>query len=72
MPNPPLASLNVFMNIAVLNYGISLKTRPVETKAGDYTTFRAEMDCIVSLSSCPQDIVKIQSDVDNKPKDSCY
>ena len=72
VPNPTLASLNVFMNIAVLDDGISLETRPVETKAGDYTTFRAEMDCIVSLSSCPQDIVKIQSDVENKPNDIGY
>ncbi len=60
------------MNIAVLEDCISLETRPVETNAGDYTTFRAEMDCIVSLSSSPQDIVKIQSGAENKTKEVGY
>ena len=72
IPNPTLASLNVFMNIAVLEDGISLATRPVETKPGDFITFRAEMDCVIALSSCPQDIVRIQSDIENKPKDVAY
>lgn len=72
IPNPTLASLNVFMNIAVLEDGISLATRPVETKPGDFITFRAEMDCVIALSSCPQDIVRIQSDVENKSKDVAY
>ena len=72
IPNPTLASLNVFMNIAVLEDGISLATRAVETKPGDFITFRAEMDCVIALSSCPQDIVRIQSDIENKPKDVAY
>ena len=72
IPNPTLASLNVFMNIAVMEDGISLATRAVETKPGDFITFRAEMDCVIALSSCPQDIVRIQSDIENKPKDVAY
>ena len=51
IPNPTLASLNVFMNIAVLEDGISLATRPVETKPGDFITFRAVLDCFIPLSS---------------------
>ncbi len=72
IPNPTLASLNVFMNIVVLEDGISLATRAVETKPGDFITLRAEMDCVIALSSCPQDIVRIQSDIENKPKDVAY
>ena len=60
------------MNIAVQRDGISLATKPVMTKPGDFITFRAEMDCIISLSACPQDIVKIQSGLENKPKDVEY
>jgi uncharacterized protein YcgI (DUF1989 family) len=70
IPHPTLASLNVFMNITVLPDGRSLDTRPTVTKAGDYIVFRAEMDCIVAFSACPQDIVKIQGVSDNTPKDA--
>lgn len=38
------------------------------TKAGDSITLRAEMDCFVAFSACPQDIVKIQGAGDNTPK----
>ena len=58
-PVPILASFNVFMNIAVENDGRTLATKPAVSKPGDYITLRAEMDCIVALSACPQDIVKI-------------
>jgi uncharacterized protein YcgI (DUF1989 family) len=70
IPHPTLASLNVFMNIAVLPDGRSLDTRPTVTKPGDYIVFRAEMDCIVAFSACPQDIVSIQGAGDNTPKDA--
>ena len=69
IPYPSLASLNIFMNIAVLPDGISLDTRPTLSRPGDYIVFRAEMDCIVALSACPQDIVRIQG-ADNTPKDA--
>ena len=70
IPHPSLASLNIFMNIAVLPDGRSLDTRPTVTKPGDYIVFRAEMDCIVAFSACPQDIVRIQGVTDNTPKDA--
>ncbi len=69
IPNPSLASLNIFMNIAVKEDGRSLDTRPTVTRAGDHITFRADMDCIVAFSACPQDIVGIQADGDNTPRD---
>ena len=63
-----LASFNIFMNIEVQSDKITLKTLPTVSKPGDYITLRAEMDCHVVFSSCPQDIVKIQGQNDNLPK----
>ena len=59
-PVPILASFNVFMNIPVEPDGQSLSTLPAVSKPGNYITLRAEMDCVVALSSCPQDIVPLQ------------
>jgi uncharacterized protein YcgI (DUF1989 family) len=70
-PLPILASFNIFMNIAVEPDGQSLSTRPAVSKPGDSITLRAEMDCIVAVSACPQDIVKIQG-ADNVPKPFHY
>ena len=70
-PAPILASFNVFMNIAVERDGQALSTRPAVSKPGDFITLRAEMDCIVALSACPQDIVPIQG-ADNVPKPFHY
>jgi uncharacterized protein YcgI (DUF1989 family) len=69
VPVPILASFNIFMNIAVQPDGISLDTRPTVTKAGDSITLRAEMDCYVAFSACPQDIVKIQGAGENVPRE---
>ena len=63
-----LASFNIFMNIEVQSDKITLKTLPTLSKPGDYIILRAEMDCYVVFSSCPQDIVKIQGQYDNLPK----
>ena len=63
-----LASFNIFMNIEVQSDKITLKTLPTVSEPGDYITLRAEMDCYVVFSSCPQDIVKIQGQNDNVPK----
>ena len=63
-----LASFNIFMNIEVQSDKITLKTLPTLSKPGDYIILRAEMDCYVVFSSCPQDIVKIQGQNDNTPK----
>jgi uncharacterized protein YcgI (DUF1989 family) len=32
---------------------------PPTTKPGDSVTLRAELDCIVAMSACPQDILPI-------------
>jgi uncharacterized protein YcgI (DUF1989 family) len=50
--------INLFTNIA-LGEGGSLDWRPSLTEAGDHVVLRAELDCHVVVSSCPQDIVPI-------------
>jgi uncharacterized protein len=52
--------INLFMNIPVLDGG-ELGWEPAPTAAGDSVTLRAEMDCIVVVSACPQDIVPINN-----------
>jgi uncharacterized protein len=50
--------INLFMNIPVAADG-SLGWEPAPTRPGDAVVLRAELDCIVVLSACPQDIVPI-------------
>ncbi|GLZ02640.1 hypothetical protein Acsp03_01070 [Actinomadura sp. NBRC 104412] len=52
--------INVFMRIPVAPDG-SLSWLPAETRPGDKITFRAEMDCVIVLSACPQDLVGINA-----------
>jgi uncharacterized protein YcgI (DUF1989 family) len=52
--------INLFMNIPILDEG-ELGWEPAPTSAGDSVTLRAEMDCIVVVSACPQDIVPINN-----------
>jgi uncharacterized protein YcgI (DUF1989 family) len=49
---------NLFMNIPVGPDG-AVGFEPPVSRAGDYVTLRAEMDCIVAFSACPQDMVPI-------------
>ena len=49
---------NLFMNIPVDRDGSVSFQAPV-SKPGDYVTLRAEMDCVVAFSACPQDLVPI-------------
>jgi uncharacterized protein len=57
-PETP-SPLNLWMNIPVdPKNGNTTFAAPV-SKAGDYVILRAEMDCIVAMSSCPQDILPI-------------
>lgn len=70
LPHGNLASFNIFMNIRVQPDGITLKTLPTVTRPGDYIVLRAEMDCYVAFSACPQDIVSIQGQGDNTPRDA--
>ena len=49
---------NLFMNIPVKPDG-SLSFEPPVCKRGGYVLLRAEMDCVIAFSACPQDIVPI-------------
>lgn len=55
-PETP-APLNLFMNIPVV--GNTIEFRPPVSTPGSYVALRAEMDCIVAFSACPQDLVPI-------------
>jgi uncharacterized protein YcgI (DUF1989 family) len=56
-PETP-SPLNLFMNIPVLD-GNAIDVLPPISTPGSYVTLRAEMDCYVAFSACPQDIVPI-------------
>ena len=56
-PETP-APLNLFMNIPVID-GNRVEMRPPVSTPGSYVTLRAEMDCIVAFSACPQDLLPI-------------
>jgi uncharacterized protein YcgI (DUF1989 family) len=49
---------NLFMNIPVKSDG-SLSFEPPVSQPGDYVLLRAEMDCVVVFSACPQDMVPV-------------
>jgi uncharacterized protein len=57
VPEVP-APLNMWMNIPVSAQGATEWGTPL-SKAGDYVVLRAELDCIVAMSACPQDLVPI-------------
>ncbi|HEN3287732.1 TPA: urea carboxylase-associated family protein [Yersinia enterocolitica] len=50
--------LNLWMNTPV-NPDYTISWLPTVSKAGDYVEIRAELECIVVMSACPQDIVPI-------------
>jgi uncharacterized protein len=56
------ASLNLFMNIPWAEDG-SLQWGNCLCKPGDSVTFRAEMDCIIAFSACPQDMLPINNGI---------
>ena len=58
------------MNIPVKSDG-SLSFEPPVCKPGDYLLLRAEMDCIIAFSACPQDIVPING-VDCVPTEAHF
>ena len=68
-PFPIPASWNIFMNIPVLEDRISFDVRPTQCKPGDYIVIRAEMDCYVAFSACPQDILPIHGEGGAPPRD---
>jgi uncharacterized protein len=52
---------NVWMNIPLAQDWM-IDWRPPVARPGDRVTLRAEMDCIVALSACPQDLVPINGE----------
>ena len=66
-PQTP-SPLNLFMNVPVATNG-ELCFQPPVSEAGQYVTFRAEMDLVIVLSACPQDMVPVN---DMKPTDAHF
>ncbi len=62
--------LNLFMNIPWTPTG-KLSFDPPTSKPGDYVTLRAELDCVVAMSACPQDILPING-VAGKPTEAHF
>ena len=62
--------LNLFMNIPWKPDG-RISFDPPTTKPGDYVTLRAELDCVVAMSACPQDILPINGTT-GKPTEAHY
>jgi uncharacterized protein YcgI (DUF1989 family) len=56
-PETP-SPLNLFMNIPVID-GNAIEVLPPVSTPGSFVTLRAEMDCLVAFSACPQDMVPI-------------
>jgi uncharacterized protein YcgI (DUF1989 family) len=54
VPSP----FNLWMNTPYKPDG-TLDWLPTVSKAGDYMVFRAELDCVVVMSACPQDLVPV-------------
>ena len=50
--------INLFMNTPAQADG-TIAWLPAPTKAGDYVQLRAELDLVLVVSACPQDIVRI-------------
>ncbi len=63
VPSP----FNLWMNTPYRADG-ALDWLPTVSKAGDYLVFRAELDCVVVMSACPQDLVPVNG-IDCIPRD---
>jgi uncharacterized protein YcgI (DUF1989 family) len=50
--------INLFMNTPA-RADATIEWLPAETNAGDHVVLRAELDIVVAVSACPQDIVAI-------------
>ena len=62
--------LNMWMNIPVVEGGNTEWGVPA-SKPGDYVVLRAEMDCVVAMSCCPQDILPINGEA-REPTEAHY
>jgi uncharacterized protein YcgI (DUF1989 family) len=56
-PETP-SPLNLFMNIPVID-GNSIDYLPPVSTPGSWIALKAEMDCILAFSACPQDMIPI-------------
>lgn len=61
---------NLFMNVTVAPDNTVIRAAPV-SKPGDSVRLRADMDVIVVMSACPQDVTQINGD-DCTPRDIQY
>ena len=61
---------HLFMNIPVADGG-GLSFQPPVCKPGDHVLLRAEIDCVIAFSACPQDIVPING-VDCSPTEAHF
>ncbi len=61
---------NLFMDIPVAPDG-SVTFEPPVSRPGDHVTLRAELDCVVVFSACPQDMVPING-VDCVPTEAHF
>jgi hypothetical protein len=52
------APLNLFMNIPVID-GNRVEVRPPVSLPGSWVELRAEIDCILAFSACPQDLLPV-------------
>ncbi|MCH8999696.1 MAG: urea carboxylase-associated family protein [Proteobacteria bacterium] len=62
--------LNMWMNIPVVAGGNTEWGVPA-SKPGDYVVLRAEMDCVVAMSCCPQDILPVNGEA-REPTEAHY
>ncbi len=62
--------LNMWMNIPVVEGGNTEWGVPA-SKPGDSVVLRAEMDCVVAMSCCPQDILPINGEA-REPTEAHY
>jgi uncharacterized protein YcgI (DUF1989 family) len=58
--------LNLFMNVPVTADG-RLDRVPPASRPGDYVDLRAELDAVVAISACPQDITAVNA---GQPRDA--
>ena len=59
LPHIP-TPLNLFMNTKFYDHALMQIEAP-EAKPGDRVTFRAEHDCTVVFSACPQDLIPVNA-----------
>ena len=51
---------NLWMNIPLADKG-AISFEPTVSRKEDYVEFKAAMDCVIVMSSCPQDLVAVNS-----------